>query len=402
MLFCAQNLNLRKDFKMRKIKLVFFIFLIFMFVLMTIPAYASDTKKITSINIQRVYKAKEGEINPDQVSFKPGRSEYTITYQGMYDVNDLPIGSYMDYRITLNAKKGYNFEWLKERNCLSDSGTIQGLSISADYSSCSFILHSYPLPMVLTQPQQLRWNGTVVEWDPVEHADSYHVTIYTIEKDGRLTQRGKELTCTKTSINAREILYSKPGDYIFKIEAASDQTYLYTSKKAELAYNHSKYLSAEDIGYYTGYWQKKNDAQLYKLASSERSEYDSEYLISGRYLINGDYYTFNESGERLTGWQSFNGQWTYHDENSGRAVRGWFSKAGKKYFFDPASSIMATGWRTIDYQRYYFDQSGAMVTGWQKIHGKIYLFYKNGSLNLNTVVIQGKTYSFQSDGSLIQ
>ena len=105
----------------------------------------------------------------------------------------------------------------------------------------------------------------------VEHADSYHVTIYTIEKDGRLTQRGKELTCSTTSITTREILYSKPGDYIFKVEAASDQTYLYTSKKAELAYNHSKYLSSEDIGYYTGYWQKKNGSQLYKLASTERA-----------------------------------------------------------------------------------------------------------------------------------
>lgn len=387
---------------MIKMKSVPIIFLIFMFIILTIPAYAADTKKITSVNIQRIYKAKEGEINPDQVSFKPGRSEYTITYQGMYDASDLPIGSYMDYKITLNAKKGYDFEWLKERNCLSDSGTIQGLSISEDYSSCSFTLHAYPLPMVLNQPQQLRWKGTDAEWDPVEHADSYHVTIYTIEKDGRLTQRGKELTCSTTSINTREILYSKPGDYIFKVEAASDQTYLYTSKKAELAYNHSKYLSSEDIGYYTGYWQKKNGSQLYKLTSTERAEYDSEYLISGRYLINGDYYTFNESGELLTGWQSFNEQWTYHDENSGRAVRGWYSKAGKKYFFDPTSSIMTTGWRTIDHQIYYFDQSGAMVTGWQKIHGKIYLFHKNGSLNLNTVVIQGKTYSFQSDGSLIQ
>ena len=81
------------------------IFLIFMFIILTIPAYAADTKKITSVNIQRIYKAKEGEINPDQVSFKPGRSEYTITYQGMYDASDLPIGSYMDYKITLNAKK---------------------------------------------------------------------------------------------------------------------------------------------------------------------------------------------------------------------------------------------------------------------------------------------------------
>ena len=132
-----------------------------MFVILTIPTYAADTKKITSVSIQRIYKVKEGEINADQVSFKPSRSEYTITYQGMYDASDLPIGSYMDYRITLNAKKGYDFEWLKERNCLSDSGTIQGLSISADYSSCSFTLHSYPLPMVLNQPQQPRWNGNL-------------------------------------------------------------------------------------------------------------------------------------------------------------------------------------------------------------------------------------------------
>ena len=130
----------------------------------------------------------------------------------------------------------------------------------------------------------------------------------------------------------RNSIFKNQEIIIFKVEADSDQTYLYTSKKAELAYNHSKYLSSEDIGYYTGYWQKKNGSQLYKLASTERAEYDSEYLISGRYLINGDYYTFNESGELLTGWQSFNEQWTYHDENSGRAVRGWYSKAGKKYF----------------------------------------------------------------------
>ena len=316
---------------MIKMKSVPIIFLIFMFIILTIPAYAADTKKITSVNIQRIYKAKESEINPDQVSFKPGRSEYTITYQGMYDASDLPIGSYMDYKITLNAKKGYDFEWLKRAKIV--------FQIPGQYRDSLYLKITHPavLPFMpirfqwfLNQPQQLRWKGTDAEWDPVEHADSYHVTIYTIEKDGRLTQRGKELTCSTTSINTREILYSKPGDYIFKVEAASDQTYLYTSKKAELAYNHSKYLSSEDIGYYTGYWQKKNGSQLYKLASTERAEYDSEYLISGRYLINGDYYTFNESGELLTGWQSFNEQWTYHDENSGRAVRGWYSKAGKK------------------------------------------------------------------------
>ena len=191
---------------MIKMKSVPIIFLIFMFIILTIPAYAADTKKITSVNIQRIYKAKEGEINPDQVSFKPGRSEYTITYQGMYDASDLPIGSYMDYKITLNAKKGYDFEWLKERNCLSDSGTIQGLSISEDYSSCSFTLHAYPLPMVLNQPQQLRWKGTDAEWDPVEHADSYHVTIY-VEKNLHAAQPLS--TPEKFYIQNQEIIFLK-------------------------------------------------------------------------------------------------------------------------------------------------------------------------------------------------
>ena len=78
------------------------IFLIFMFIILTIPAYAADTKKITSVNIQRIYKAKEGEINPDQVSFKPGRSEYTITYQGMYDASVL----IWTIRLLLMLKKG--------------------------------------------------------------------------------------------------------------------------------------------------------------------------------------------------------------------------------------------------------------------------------------------------------
>ena len=77
MLFCAQNL--RKDLKMRKVKIASFIFLIFTFVIIAIPAHAAESKKITSINIQIIYKVREGKITSDQVTFKPGRSEYSIT-----------------------------------------------------------------------------------------------------------------------------------------------------------------------------------------------------------------------------------------------------------------------------------------------------------------------------------
>lgn len=61
MLFCAPNLNLRKDFKMRKMKSVPIIFFIFISIIFTIPAYAAGTKKITSVSIQRIYKAKRGK-----------------------------------------------------------------------------------------------------------------------------------------------------------------------------------------------------------------------------------------------------------------------------------------------------------------------------------------------------
>lgn len=89
---------------MRKVKIASFIFLIFTFVIIAIPAHAAESKKITSINIQRIYKVREGKITSDQVTFKPGRSEYSITYQELYDARDLSIGSYMDYKITLIAK----------------------------------------------------------------------------------------------------------------------------------------------------------------------------------------------------------------------------------------------------------------------------------------------------------
>ena len=63
--------------------------------------------------------------------------------------------------------------------------------------------------------QQLRWKGTDAEWDPVEHADSYHVTIYTIEKDGRLTQRGKNLHDSTNLYQTPEKFYIQNQEIIF-------------------------------------------------------------------------------------------------------------------------------------------------------------------------------------------
>lgn len=366
------------------------------------PIYASETKKISSVNIQRVYKAREGEIDISQVSFNPFRSDYSVSYTPMFLPSDITVGSYMDYQVSLTAKKGCDFEWLKERNCISDSGTIKNLTISENNQSCSFILHTSPLPMILNKPANLRWNGTCAEWDPVEYADFYTVTVYTIEKNGNLHQRGSEIVSKHTSYDVENTLYAKPGDYIFKVEAESNQNYLFPSKKSELAYNRSKLLDEEDIGHYTGYWYEADGIYKYRLSSTERASLGKEYLTYGRYLINGDYYSFNESGERISGWQEFNNQWSYHDLASGKAVREWLSISGKTYYLDPMTSIMVTGWRTIDNKRYYFKRNGEMVSGWQRIDGKIFLFGADGSQNTNTVIIHGKTYSFQSDGSLIQ
>lgn len=111
----------------------------------------------------------------------------------------------------------------------------------------------------------------------------------------------------------------------------------------------------------------------------------------------------DESGERVTGWQTI-GDKKYYFDKKGVLKTGWLNmKSGKKYFFKKDGS-MATGWTEIDGEQYYFSAKGVMATGNKVIGNKIYEFDNSGVLLGNYencgVIINGKMYSVDKNGYL--
>ncbi len=84
----------------------------------------------------------------------------------------------------------------------------------------------------------------------------------------------------------------------------------------------------------------------------------------------------DESGKKLTGWQTIDGNRYYFDKD-GIAKKGFVKfKSGTMYFGSDGS--MKTGWVKISKKTYYFTKKGYMATGKYNIGSKQYTFDKNG------------------------
>ncbi len=98
---------------------------------------------------------------------------------------------------------------------------------------------------------------------------------------------------------------------------------------------------------------------------------ENEKLTNGRYWINGSWFTFNENGTMLTGWQT---------------------------------EKVTDGDKTIE-KRYYYDENGASQVGWVLINGKWYYFNEDGAITNSSVnenkVIGGVKYEFDNTGAMI-
>lgn len=111
-------------------------------------------------------------------------------------------------------------------------------------------------------------------------------------------------------------------------------------------------------------------------------------------------YKDDETGKKLTGWQTIDGG-KYLFDKKGYAYTGWVTVGDNKYYFNGAKKgKMLTGWNKIGDSRYYFGQDGKMRTGWVKLSGKTYYFGTNGKMRTGKLKINGKTYDFGKDGIL--
>ncbi len=124
--------------------------------------------------------------------------------------------------------------------------------------------------------------------------------------------------------------------------------------------------------------------------------------VSAEWVKSSSGYSYkdDETGKKLTGWQTI-GSGKYYFDKNGVALTGWKKISGDTYYFNKAKKgKMVTSWVTIGDNKYYFGSDGVMRTGWIKLSGKTYYFGTDGKMRTGKRKISGKVYDFGTDGVL--
>ena len=139
---------------------------------------------------------------------------------------------------------------------------------------------TYTFEGALDAPQNLRWFGETVLWDPVEGADRYDITLRYKKNESSDQIWSKSFTYGNTcSVNfAGQLSY--PGDYYVTVVASSTDEMLASSSakspKKTVAYTYSE-LNAHfgnvnnDEKKYTLYWDESPDATGYYMVFSKKN-----------------------------------------------------------------------------------------------------------------------------------
>jgi len=127
---------------------------------------------------------------------------------------------------------------------------------------------------------------------------------------------------------------------------------------------------------------------------------EDTYMAKGWLQIEGDWYYFNEDGERQTGWLLGQKNDWYYLQADGKMATGWTLVGGKMYYMNE-SGVMLTGWQKIDGVTYYFDENGARYTGWIKKSDKWYYFGSDGKMQTGLVNVNGYWYYLDASGEML-
>lgn len=167
-----------------------------------------------------------------------------------------------------------------------------------------------------------------------------------------------------------------------------------------------------------------------------------ESVPHGWLLENGDWYYYDEAGQKVTGWKLINskyyymyedgrmasdtwvgdyyvnvdGTWTktkqpakwikdstgwwYRNEDGSYPVNCWKEIKGIWYFFNK-QGYMKTGWLYNYGQWYWLADSGAMQTGWQYVNGKWYYLEADGHMLTGWKKLNGIWYYLNSLGKMV-
>ena len=155
----------------------------------------------------------------------------------------------------------------------------------------------------------------------------------------------------------------------------------------------------DEMGKRISGWWKINDTQYYFFESGENKGKMAKgwtdikledgktytyyfgidgHMFTGRNVIQGKMYDFQEAGNLFKGWRRENKDFIYADEKTGAFASGFKEIDGETYFFDQ-DFHMVTGWAEIAGKTYHFDKEGKMTKGWFDENLQKYYFCEDGS-----------------------
>lgn len=209
--------------------------------------------------------------------------------------------------------------------------------------------------------------------------------------------------------------YIDGQDYFFKPSGELVKgwySYKYTDYYGEV---HEQWIYTSPVtgAEYTGWVQ--NNGKWYYI-------YNGYMEYSDYCTINDDKYYFDENGEMLKGWFSYEDLygytdiyhdliWYYTDPNTGIAYDGWLQYGGEWYYIEDGA-MRYDGTYTIDEKEYKFDKTGKLIRGWYKDEytysdGDIDIewYYSDavtGEVAIGWKEIAGKWYYFDSYGEMYE
>ena len=93
-------------------------------------------------------------------------------------------------------------------------------------------------------------------------------------------------------------------------------------------------------------------------------------------LEEGEWYYYDQCGQRMNGWQWIDGEWYYLDgtdvQNPGIMLKDCKRVIGGRTYCFSQSGAMQTGWIKYSEGWYYADGSGALLDGWILLNGTWY------------------------------
>ena len=131
---------------------------------------------------------------------------------------------------------------------------------------------------------------------------------------------------------------------------------------------------------------------------------DENGFLTGKQLIDGEYYIFADNGALRTGWQTVNSLRFFYDSETHSPSYGWIEYQGEKYYCDSKSGKLS-GIHEIDGNTYIFSEEGIMQTGFVMCDDFMYYCNSDGTVKKNNdkttpVLINDTYYIISSQGQI--